>query len=628
MDDKQKEWIAWSVFGVVMLAAVFSSPSVCRSTYVKYGLVMPTCADGIVRQTAALQVSGARRGGDGYLSFYATAHYTTRDSDSVEHVPGPAVTSVAVSLTGDAMKPLALTPAWNLWEGTASAPIKLPADLPDGDYKLHADYETKLGKGSLDVPLPLYTPARIHVITDRPLYEPGNVVKFRAVVLRARDLAPLDKRPGKWVVKDPSGEILLEEKAAASDWGVVSGSFPLDKGAATGNWLVSWVSHDTSDEVAIKVQPFTLPRFRIEATASKPYYAPNETPSVKGAVTYSSGAPVPNAKVEITWNISGDWPAPLEWEATLLPRQAVVGANGRFELALPKIPADLQGRATLTANLAAVDPAGDRVEGSVAVLLSQDGIQVSAVTELENGLVHGFNNRMYLRVTTPDGRVVPNTKIKVKRAWDGNDPGIDTALDEDGVASLQIDPGLPSNIIIPPQPYRPQKRAATVTRGEAEELIDGEGASLADQVELDRWLPALAACAKWFADQNTVKVGLRVDRGGGILAASAGTDPLAQCTATVVRSKRLPAGRERLYTLSFTYVDPPLSTLSASIEATLDAPEGFDGLVDELTRSARDCLPLTDDGDLPSMLTWRATAGSKFIELGSWIPDPKVETRT
>ena len=44
------------------------------------------------------------------------------------------------------------------------------------------------------------------------------------------------------------GEVLLEEKAPAGEWGVVAGSFPLDKGAAIGTWKVAWVSGDARDE--------------------------------------------------------------------------------------------------------------------------------------------------------------------------------------------------------------------------------------------------------------------------------------------------------------------------------------------------------------------------------------------
>ena len=40
--------------------------------------------------------------------------------------------------------------------------------------------------------------------------------------------------------------------------------------------------------------------------------------------------------------------------------------------------------------------------GAASVLLSEDPIAVQAVTELGDGLVQGFNNRVYLRATTAD----------------------------------------------------------------------------------------------------------------------------------------------------------------------------------------------------------------------------------
>ncbi|HEY5934948.1 MAG TPA: MG2 domain-containing protein, partial [Kofleriaceae bacterium] len=466
------------------------------------------------------------------------------------------------------------------------------------------------------------------VITDRPLYEPGNVVKFRAVVLRARDLAPLDGRPGKWIVRDPKNEVILEEKAAAGLWGVVSGTFPLDKQAETGTWKVSWQSSDATEEVPFTVEPFTLPRFRVEATAGKSFYRPGDTPNIRGAVLYSSGAPVANAKIDIQWSVDGDWPPPTEWMECLLPKTAVTAANGRFELALPKIPMDLQGKVTLRAQLGAIDAAGDRVTGAAAVLMSEDGIEVSAVTELGNGLVEGFNNRLYVRVATPDGAVLPGAKIRVKRAWQASDPGqtsglIEGTLDEDGVASLQIDPGAPVNIVIPALPWRPAAKAAVVTRGEADELIGGQGATLVDQVELDKWLPLLAPCAKWYDDNGAVEVGLRVAAGGNVILAAAGAMAIDRCVAGIVQQRRLPAGAERMYSVTFTFEDPDLPALETSTESPLEMPEGLDEKLAELARGARDCLPRTVEGDLPRALTWRIRAGQKVVELTGWIADPK-----
>lgn len=612
----KKTWFAVVVTSalVIVLMARYSSCST-RDAWPDH--------EGKLRQTARLDVDGLRRGADGRVALTVVAHYTPRAADEARTTPVRRVDSIALTLVGGGTTTPIPVKKWTTTDGVSRATIALP-EVPDGDYVLRADYKTSLGTGQLDVKVPLYTPARIHVITDRPLYEPGNTVRFRAVVLRARDLSPIDSRPGRWVVKDPDGEVVLEESAPAGEWGVVAGSFPLDAGAATGTWKVAWVSDAARDEVGFTVEPFTLPRFRIEAAPTAAWYRPGDAPVVKGAVVYSSGAPVAGATLQISWRVDGDWPPPTAWLASLLPKTAVAGADGRFELALPRVPDDLQGQATLRAVIAAVDAAGDRVAGAAAVLLAEDGLEVSSVTEIGDGLVAGFNNRMYVRVASPDGRVLPATKINVKRAWQPDDPGIAAETDEDGVASLQIDPGPAVNVVIPARPWRPAPRPAAVTRGETDELIGRDSVRLADQVALDRWLTPLAACARWYDDEGEgeVRVGVRVSAAGAVVMAAAGTSALDRCVVEVVKGQRLPAGAERLFEIAFSFVEPDLPALDVAIDSALDPPEGFDARVDALARRARDCLPRDLTGDLPRALTWSARAGEKEVRLGGWIDVP------
>ena len=618
-----KRWQTCVVAGaaVVAFSGLAAGPDHCMKAWLAYGISVSECPVGEVRQIAEVTVSGLRRGAPGTVAVTALANYTTWHSDAAEVTGVPSFRALSLSLVDakQAATPLAV-PRWSDTSDGRIGVVTLP-EVPDGDYRLRVAFETAIGKDTLEVPVPLYTPARIHVITDRPLYEPGNVVRFRAVALRARDLAPLDQRPGAWVITDPSGEVMLEEKAPAGDWGVVAGTFPLDRGAPVGNWKLEWRSAGASDVVTFAVQPFTLPRFRVEATADRAFYRIDDAPVVRGTVLYSSGAPVARAALDIQWSAGGGWPPPREWDEKLLPKRAVTGDNGRFELLLPKIPADLQGTATLTAQISAVDPAGDRATGSVSVLLSEDGIAASAVTELNGGLVDAFNNRLYVRVTTPDGREVAGAKLNIKPAWQPNDNGQEALTDEDGVASLQIDPGPPVNVVIPAAPYRPAPRPRLVTRGEVRELIGRQGAQLADLVELDRWLPALEPCAKWFDSSGGAEVvlALRVDRGGGVTLASAGPGALAQCAEGIARGRRLPAGPERLYAVPLTFTDPGLPFAVASVESALAEPDGLEAALGALVRGTRDCLPAGASGDLPRALAWRARAGAKEVELGPWL---------
>jgi hypothetical protein len=330
--------------GGLLLVGFLVSRFVCVGAWLRYGVVVPACPDGLIRQTLAVDCRDLRRGGTGTGRIEAFAVYTTGEADAQQVVPlGRYEPSLALVKEKGEEIPLVPAKGWQKEEDARVGTIALPRDLPDGDYQLRARVRSPLGEDKVDVPLAVYAPARVHVITDRPLYEPGNTVQFRAVVLRATDFAPVDNRPGKWIVEDPSGETVLEEKAPAGVFGVVSGSFPLDSGAPTGAWKVRWTSGGAEDTVGFRVEPFTLPRFHVEAAPVRPFHRAGDHPVVKGRALYSSGAPVRNATVEIGWTITGEWPPPTDWQQGGLPNRTVTDGSGAFELHLPVVPRDLRG---------------------------------------------------------------------------------------------------------------------------------------------------------------------------------------------------------------------------------------------------------------------------------------------
>jgi MG2 domain-containing protein len=630
-ETHKKDTKLLAAIGVLTLLAigVYLSTRVCISAFLFKGVLVGACPDGRIRQTVFADAWSLHRGAEGTVRIGAVANYTSKDADDLLTTPVRRF-SVDLSLVKPKGEKVALVPkkGWHQDGGDfgQSGAIVLP-DVPDGEYTLRAHVRSSIGDDTLDVPLPIYAPARIHAITDRPLYQPGNTVQFRAVVLRARDLVPLDQRPGRWIVTDPSGETVFEEKAPAGDFGVASGSFPLDDAAPSGDWRVRWTSGTSFDEVTFRVEPFTLPRFRVEASAPKPFYRAHEKPIVRGKVTYSSGAPVANAQVEVAWSVAGAWPPPTAWLAGVtkdsLPKHAAADASGNFTLELPEIPKDLKGKATLIAALSAVDPAGDRVEGSTSIMLSEDAIDVQPVTELEDGLVEGFNNRLYLRASSAAGSVLAKTKLVVKRAWQPRDQGIEAMTDEDGVAAIQIDPGPAVNVVIPPMPARPPPRPPVVQRTGAADLMTQGSPSLVDQRAMDAWNGSIEACERWVGgDSENVVVGLRVDPSGTIGEAAADARPLSQCVAAVVKAKKLPAGRARVYQIQYALTSD-LPRLSHSSSGSPSVPSALEAAITRAALDARSCLPReVESTPMASALVFSANLKKGEVAL-SFAPDPE-----
>ena len=633
-----RRWLIAGVLGICfagVLVYLLWPRGYCRPARSKYGIVVPLCPDGKLRQTLQITGVGLRRGGSGSVRIKATALYTVGVADQSRQANVPKL-DARLSLLDARGKERALpAPATTLarqqqgWQHLgefSQREVVLPAGLDDGDYLLRARVVTRVGQGVVDLPLALYAPARVHVLTDRPLYEPGHRVQFRALVVRARDLSPIDNRPGRWLIADPRGTVLLEEKAPAGEWGVVAGDFLLDSRAATGKWTVTWSSGSDKGSSSFRVEPFKLPRFRVVATPDRPFYGAGQRPKVDGAVVYSSGAPVQKASVELHWTVGGAWPPPADWKTTALPQKTTTDAAGRFVVQLPRVPYDLQGRVTLSARVSAVDPAGDRVDGAVTVLLGQDALQVAAITPLADGLVSGFNNRMYLRVTTADGRPLPGAQIKVRKAWLGGDEGVVARLDEDSVARIQIDPGLPVNVVIPALPVRKESAAGgpLVERTRALDLISNEEAGLDDQVEMDRWLALVKPCARWRTDDlSEAKLALPVSAGGAMVGGAA-RGRLGRCALAQIQRRRLPAGKARLYSVTLAVGDPDLPSLNLVVTSALsdDVPAALTELLNVAARDARDCLMKKTSGALPWVLAWRLSPGVKRPAF-SWIPAAK-----
>ena len=610
--------------GLAAILAIASSQTCLRVAF-RTGLWLDECPDGELRQTISIWAPELKRGADGLVTVSVNATYLVAPNDMrhTETITRFTPTVSLVSAVGETQ--LAPKKNWEKSGGSLQAELSLPR-VNDGDYKLRTRITSPIGEQVLELPLPLYTPARVHVITDRPLYEPGNTVKFRAVALKASDLTPLEERPGTWRVTDAQGELLLEERAPTGPWGVVSGTFPIDRGAQSGTWTVTWQSGSTSESRTFTVKPFTLPRFRVEASPVKPFYRRNERPVLKGSVTYSSGAPVAHAKLELAWNVSGEWPAPTSWvDGNALPKVATTNASGAFSVELPVVPEDLQGQSTLYASIGAVDAAGDRVESSASILLSQDMIGVSGVSELADGLVEGFNNRLFLRATTADGRVLEGVTLNVKRLWEPTDKGTEAKVDEDGVASLQVDPGPAVNVIIPAMPFRRPPRTKLVTREALSERLglneDDGDVSLADRMAFDRLDAKFEPCARYVLDaEANVNVGLLVRASGAVVSMAIPTSKLGKCMEGVLKGLQLGAGKERFFEATWDFNDEELPRFEVSVDGLPQVPDPLQLALADALLEARDCLPATvKSGQLPRMIQWKVSGDQKSVDL-SWVP--------
>jgi hypothetical protein len=610
-----------------LLAAAWLSP-ICWRAYLFDGLWSPVCPSGRPIPRLELHAYDVRRGATGEVGLRASARVATDADDAVGlDVPLVRFTPRVELVAPDGhVHALSLAPRKSWRDGAAT--LSIPTG-PDGDYVLRAHADTPLGPLVAEAELALYAPAQLVLVVDRPLVRPGETVRARVVGLRAADLAPLAGRAGRFELVDPSGEAVLELPAALSPNGVASARLPLTRDAALGAWAVRYRSGAAVATTTLEVARFELPRAKLELATHPSVLGVGARPRVELVARYASGAPVADAEVELALAVRGAWPPPPAWLQPARPRPWRTDRDGRFVAELGPVPDDLVGEAKLVVAATVVEPGGERTTAAGAWPMAVEPFHVDVVTELGEGLVEGVPNRVFMRLSRPDGEVLSETPIQVSAAHGGRARPVEAETDADGVAELVIDPGRPTNVLVPAVPVRPPPAPPPISLSDALSLLHGGPVDATRAVELEAWAARARSCAVYaLAGIHTVDVVLRVGADGRWRVWGDEATPARACLAEATRGFAGRRGADDLIRVSLALAAPPTPhaevTLSpVDTDAPLDVEATSAALTAALLARTR-CLPadLVDDAELPLVAAVEIERAPPRLTVRELIPTP------
>lgn len=598
---------------LVLLCAGVAGP--CWTGWVRWGVLPDHCPVGVLPY-AESNVYGLGRELDGTVNVSVWGQTYDDALRPYERLPMHRA-SVKLVLQGDA-GPIDLAPVdgWTDSGPDHSAVVRLPKELADGDYTLLVTADTPAGQAVVKVPVPVYRPALAHTLTNAPLYKPGQTLRFRALLLARGSLEPIAGRPGTWVVTSPDGTEVLREKGRTDAQGVAASDLPLADDAPAGTWTVRFESGGAADPVGVEVRTFTLPRMTVDVAADARSWARASTPTLHGHVRYASGAPVAGGSVRLRLSTSGAWQPPPEWPVDVtLPTDSA----GAFSFTAAAVPADLVGTVTMAVRADATDPAGESATGSTSLVLAEDRLHAEAVTELGDGMVPEMNNRLYVRLTTPEGAPLADTAMRLRPAWDDRAAWTDAKSDADGVVRLQLDPGSPVTVTEPPIPVRPspQERHEAVRVSDLEdELRDEPG--LADRGGVDRWARTLADCAQATTGSDAgVSVRAAFAGSSAVYLHAEASDASAEAVASCVRGRlgalHPASAGDHLWSIELQFGDPG----TARLDLSSDAVEGdAEPILGGFVAATRACAARLDGGtELPIRWFWTAAKGSTTVRV-------------
>jgi len=159
-----------------------------------------------------------------------------------------------------------------------------------------------------------YDLINLRVSTDKPLYQPGQVLHTR-VLARGSDGRALAGAELKLNIHDEDGEEQFEAKLTTSRFGVASVDWPIPEHVRLGRYVVEVRTRGGQEEddyrgsggASVRVSRYELPRFAVRAEPDRPYYVAGQKPQVEVRADYLFGQPVTRGHARIVLEAHRNW---------------------------------------------------------------------------------------------------------------------------------------------------------------------------------------------------------------------------------------------------------------------------------------------------------------------------------
>lgn len=368
----------------------------------------------------------------------ASIRVITTDHTTGKPVKGAVINAQLRTSTGSG-KEIKLGAASSIFSGktdangTLDASFKTP-NVVDGNYQLTV---TSKALGESDVitqNIRIFRDQQIMLSTDKPLYQPGQIIHMRSLTLKKPDLQAVARVELILEVEDAKGNKVFKKKLKTSEFGVASADFQLADEINMGRYTVRAIVGKTKTEKKLTIDRYVLPKFKVKFTPDKSFYLPNETVEGKVQVDYFFGKPVVDAKVTIK---AATFDFQFKDFAEISGQTDATG-NFKFSQQLPSYfvgqPLE-QGNAFVKFDVSIVDGANHEEKISQTVPVSAQSVKIIAVPE-GGRIIPNLPNTIYVMTTSPDGQpLAQDIQVKPEGL-----PDILTKTDTSGIGEFKITP--------------------------------------------------------------------------------------------------------------------------------------------------------------------------------------------
>ncbi len=284
--------------------------------------------------------------------------------------------------------------------GTLGVAFTVP-ESAEGQQVLVVETRSALGADRFEQPVTVRREYRVLVSTDKPIYQPGQVIHIRVLALASFDLRPAAQQPVTVVVQDGRGNTVFRKHLTASAFGVAAADFQLADELNAGAYKITAQVGNTVSEKTVTVEHYTLPKFEVALTTDHAFYRPGERVMGTLHAHYFFGKDVAQGRVRIegyTYDVTQN-------TAVVIEGQTDAQGAFTFEFMLPEylVGSELEGGGARFYLEARVTDQADHTEvGRLSLPVARENLIIQVVPE--GGRIHvGVENLLYVLTSYPDG---------------------------------------------------------------------------------------------------------------------------------------------------------------------------------------------------------------------------------
>jgi hypothetical protein len=204
-------------------------------------------------------------------------------------------------------------------QGYATLVFSSPVDILDEKASLRLEAAKGDFRLTLDDDVDIERSVDMVVSTDKPLYQPGQVLHARAVIfVTSRDPARHSSRIAlanarvTLAVDDEEQTSVYQTKLQTSRFGVVHADWAIPDNQRLGDYMVT-VSVDGMDSTgslrgtAVRISRYELPQFTVGVKPDRTYYLPGQDAELEVSAHYLFGKPVPRGSVRVVREVRREW---------------------------------------------------------------------------------------------------------------------------------------------------------------------------------------------------------------------------------------------------------------------------------------------------------------------------------